>query len=166
MRTHGFLILYEFCGARKRDAALSVGRLCQSKGSTCWHPVFFPGWPLGKKAEIKYYPKSMMHIPCTRFARVPNLAVRLKQRAIKKRRGSYKGSVSGGGLTQGGAPCGRLPWAVLGRAVGASAASRRHAAAGARTHGLMRHDPMAWTRGTQWTPRNDALTSLDSLRTP
>ena len=28
---------------------------------------------------------------------------------------------------------------------------------GARTHGLMRHDPMDWTVGTFWTMGKDAL---------
>ena len=33
--------------------------------------------------------------------------------------------------------------------------------AGARTHGLMRHDPMDWTVGTFWTVGIDALDAGD-----
>ena len=33
--------------------------------------------------------------------------------------------------------------------------------AGARTHGLMRHDPMDWTVGTLWTVGMDALDAGD-----
>ena len=34
---------------------------------------------------------------------------------------------------------------------------------GARTHGLMRHDPMDWTVGTFGTVGNDALDAGDCL---
>jgi hypothetical protein len=37
---------------------------------------------------------------------------------------------------------------------------------GARTQGLMRHGPVAWTPGTFWTVGNDAMDAGDSLGAP